>query len=76
MAALLTLAMITGRRSIVRWVGVAAGIGVGIALAVIRLSTAENAGECMFAVGLTIFEIAAVLLLEWVASGLRDTEDK
>ena len=30
----------------------------------------------MFAVGLTIFEIAAVLLLEWVASGLRDTEDK
>ena len=75
-AALLTLAIITGRRSITRWVGLAAGIGVGIALAVIRLSTAENAGECMFAVGLTIFEIAAVLLLEWVASGLRDTEDK
>jgi len=75
-AALLTLAILTGRRSIARRVGLAAGIGVGIALGVIRLSTAENGGEWMFAVGLTIFEIAAVLLLEWVASGFRETEDK
>jgi hypothetical protein len=75
-AALLTLAIITGRKTIVHWIGLAAGIGVGIALAVIRLSTAENTGECMFALGLTIFEVAAVLLLEFAASGLRDAEDK
>jgi hypothetical protein len=75
-AALLTLAIITGRRTIVHWIGLAAGVGVGIALAVIRLSTAENTGECMFALGLTIFEVAAVLLLEFAASGLRDAEDK
>lgn len=74
-AAMLTLAIISGRRTIVRRLGAAAGIGIGIALAVIRLSVAENAGECTFAIGLTIFEIAAVLLLEWVASGLRDAED-
>ena len=65
-AALLTLAIISGRRSIVRWLGLAAGIAVGIALAMIRLSTADNVGECMFAVGLSIFEIAAVGLLEWL----------
>jgi len=74
-AALLTLAIISGRRSIVRWLGLAAGIAVGIALAMIRLSTADNVGECMFAVGLSIFEIAAVGLLEWLASGLRVAED-
>ncbi len=75
-SALLALAIIAARRSVARWGGLAAGVGVGIALGVIRLSTAENGGEWMFAVGLTIFEIAAVLLLEWVASGFRETEDK
>ena len=75
-AALLTLAIITGRRSVTRWVGLAAGVGVGIALGVIRLSTAESSAEWLFAFGLTIFEVAAVLLLEWTATGLRETEDK
>ncbi|MFI5089730.1 MAG: hypothetical protein ACHP7P_06700 [Terriglobales bacterium] len=74
--AMLTLAILSGRRTIAHWIGVVGGVGIGIALGAIRLSAAENSGECVFAVGLTIFEIAAVLLLEWLASGLRDAEDK
>ena len=58
-----------------RRVGLFAGIGVGIALGAIRLSTAENISECTFAAGLTVFEIAAVLLLEWVARSLSEAEN-
>jgi len=73
---LLALAILSGRRTVLHWVGVASGIGIGIALGAIRLSAAERGGECVFAIGLTLFESAAVLLLEWFASGVRDSEDK
>ncbi len=74
-AALLTLAILAGRHGRIRRVGLLAGIGIGIALAAIRLSTAENVSECTFAAGLTVFEIAAVLLLEWVARSLSEAEN-
>ena len=71
---MLTLAMLGGRRTKMTWIGVAAGVVLGLGLGAIRLSMAQGAGEVLFAVGLTIFEIAVVLLLEWMANGLRTAE--
>lgn len=72
--AMLTLAILGGRRTKMTWIGVAAGVVLGLGLGVIRLSMAQGASEVLFALGLTIFEIAVVLLLEWMASGLRTAE--
>jgi hypothetical protein len=71
---MLTLAILGGRHTIWTWVGVGAGVILGIGLGALRLAAAEGAGEVLFALGLTVVEIAAVLLLEWVASGLRASE--
>jgi len=71
---MLTLAILNGRRTKWTWVGVAAGVVLGLGLGAVRLSSANGASEGLFAVGLTIVEIAAVLLLEWLASGLRTRE--
>jgi hypothetical protein len=71
---MLTLAILNGRRSAWSWLGVAAGIILGLGLGAIRLSSAQGVGEALFAFGLTIMEIAAVLLLESLASGLRASE--
>ena len=68
---MLTLAILNGRRTKWTWIGVAAGVLLGLGLCAIRLAAAEDASEVLFALGLTIVEIAAVLLLEWLASGLR-----
>jgi hypothetical protein len=69
---MVTLAILKSRRSNWEWVGVAAGVILGLGLGVVRLSAASGAGGGgIFAVGLTIIEIAAVLLLEWLARGLR-----
>jgi len=72
--AMLTLAILSGRRTAWTWVGVGAGVVLGLGLGAIRLAGAEGAGEVVFALGLTVVEIAAVLLLEWLASGLRASE--
>jgi len=71
---MLTLAILNGRRSKVTWIGVVAGILVGIGLGAVRLSSAEGTSEVLFALGLTVMEIAAVLLLEWQARALRASE--
>jgi hypothetical protein len=71
---MLTLAILNGRRTAWTWVGVGAGVILGLGLGAVRLSSAHGADEVMFAMGLTIIEIAAVLLLEWLASGLRTSE--
>jgi hypothetical protein len=71
---MLTLAILSGRRTKWTWVGVVAGVIFGLGLWAVRLSGATGAGEAMVATGLTIIEIAAVLLLEWLASGLRASE--
>ena len=76
LAAMLTLAIISGRRTSLTWVGVAAGIVLGIGLGAVRLSSADGPSETVFAIGLTIVEIASVLLLEWLASGLRNSEKR
>lgn len=71
---MLTLAILGGRRTTMRWIGVTAGVILGLGLGAVRLSTAQGAGEVLFAIGLTVFEIAVVLLLEWMANGLRTGE--
>jgi plasmid stabilization system protein ParE len=71
---MLTLAILSGRRTKWTWIGVVAGVILGVGLGAVRLSAANGAGETMVAVGLTIMEIAAVLLLESHASGLRTSE--
>jgi low affinity Fe/Cu permease len=72
---MLTLAILTGRRTVWTWVGVGAGVILGIGLGAVRLAGAEGAGQVIIGLGLTVVEIAAVLLLEWVASGLRANEE-
>ena len=73
--AMLTLAILTGRRSSWTWIGTAAGVVLGIGLGALRLSSAEGTGEVIFAVGLTVIEIAEVLLLEWLATSIRHKEN-
>jgi hypothetical protein len=73
-ASMVTLAILSGRRTRWTWVGVAAGIILGIGLGALRLSSAQGPAEVLFAIGLTIVEVSAVLLLEWLASGLRTRE--
>jgi hypothetical protein len=72
--AMLTLAILTGRSTIWTWVGVGAGVIFGIGLGAVRLARAEGFGDVVMGIGLTIVEIAAVILLEWLASGLRESE--
>src|SRR6266404_3745278 len=73
---MLTLAILNGRRTKWTWVGVAAGVILGIGLGAVRLSAVNGTNDGLIAVGLTIVEIAAVLLLEYVASGLRTREEE
>ncbi len=72
--AMLTLAILSGRRNAWTLVGVGAGVILGLGLGAIRIAAAEGAGEVLFALGLTVVEIAAVLLLEWLANGLWVSE--
>jgi hypothetical protein len=71
---MLTLAILSGRRTVWTWVGVGAGVILGLGLGAVRIARAEGAGDVVMGIGLTIIEIAAVLLLEWLASGLREKE--
>jgi hypothetical protein len=71
---MLTLAILSGRRTVWTWVGVGAGVILGLGLGAIRLARAEGLGDVVMGIGFTIVEIAAVLLLEWLASGLRESE--
>jgi hypothetical protein len=73
---MLTLAILKGQRTKWEWIGVAAGVILGIGLGAVRLSAANGASDGLIAVGLTIMEIAAVLLLEWLGSGLRMREEE
>ena len=68
---MVTWAILSGRRSKWELVGVVAGVALGIGLCAVRLSATSDGGDKGIAVGLTIVEIATVLLLEWLASGLR-----
>ncbi len=70
----LSWGILGGRQTEMTWIGVGAGVALGLGLLAVRLSSAEGAGEVMFATGLTIVEIAAVLLLEFLARDLRAKE--
>jgi len=72
--AMVTLAILKGQRTKLAWIGVAAGVILGIGLGAVRLSAANGASDGLIAVGLTIVEIAAVLLLEWLGNGLQARE--
>lgn len=74
MAGMVTLAILGGRKNNLTWIGVAAGVILGLGLGAVRLSSASGAGEVLFAMGLTVVEIAVVLLLEWLAASLRASE--
>jgi hypothetical protein len=68
---MLTWSILSGRRSKWEWIGVVAGIILGVGLGAVRLSATGDTGEKGITIGLTVVEIAIVLLLEWLASGLR-----
>ena len=72
--AMLSWGILGGRQPKVTWIGVGAGIALGLGLLAVRLSSADGAGEVLFAIGLTIVEIASVLLLEFLARDLRVKE--
>jgi hypothetical protein len=73
-ALMLTFSILAGRRSTWTLVGLGAGVTLGLGLGAVRLASAERASDVLFALGLTAIEIAAVLLLEWLARGLRARE--
>lgn len=73
---MLTLAILSGRRSKLEWIGVTAGVLLGLGLGAVRLSATSDAADKGIAIGLTIVEIATVLLLEWFASGLRRRDEE
>jgi len=72
--AMLSWGILGGRLTKLTWISAAAGVALGIGLLAIRLSSAEGASEVMFAIGLTIVEVAAVLLLEFLARDLSVKE--
>jgi hypothetical protein len=71
---MLSWGILGGRQTKLTWIGAAAGVALGLGLLAVRLSSADGAGEAMFAIGLTIVEIAAVLLLEFLARDLHAKE--
>lgn len=71
--ALVTWAILSGRRTMWRWMGLIAGIVMGLGLGIVRLSAADAPAV---AIGLTVVEVSVVLLLEWYALGLRAAEDQ
>jgi hypothetical protein len=74
--ALISWAILSGRRTTWRWAGLLAGIVMGVGLGIVRLSAAEGATEVLFGIGLIVVEVSVVLLLEWYALGLRASEDE
>lgn len=74
-AAMVTFGILSGRRTKWAWISVAAGITLGMGLFLVRISAAERVSEILLAAGLTIAEIAAVLLLEALARSLVHEQD-
>lgn len=66
------LATFASTSRVTRWVGLAAGIVFGLALFIIRMIGGEGGSTIALAVGLALLELAVVLLMDWVGSGLRE----
>lgn len=54
-----------------RWVGLVAGVVFSVALLLMRLVGGESTSSLVLAVGLALFEMAVVLVMDWVGGGLR-----
>jgi hypothetical protein len=55
-----------------RWLGLMAAIGFGVANLILRESAATTQQDHLLAFGLTAWEVAAVVFLEWVAAPYRE----
>jgi len=73
---MVTWAILEGRRSTWEWVGVAAGVILGVGLCAVRLSATSDGGDKGTAVGLTIVEIATIFFIELVARALRRNDSE
>jgi len=73
--AMLTVGILSGRRTNWTWVSMIAGIILGIGLFFVRISAVEQLSEYPLAIGLTVAEIAIVILLEVLARSLVQRED-
>jgi len=51
--------------------GLIAGLLFGVALLLIRLTGADTGSSLQMAVGLSVFELAIVVILDWIGRGLR-----
>jgi hypothetical protein len=58
-------------RTVTNWIGLGAGILVSLALGALRMGAATNAGDYIFAIGMTVLELGIVLALEGVATRRR-----
>jgi len=59
------------RRALTNWMGLAGGIGIGVALFLLRINGAEDSGGILFATATSVLEIAIVIFLESLASSRR-----
>lgn len=51
--------------------GIVGGISIGLALGLVRLAAAESSREVILVCGLTLLEVATVLLISYVADAVR-----
>ncbi|MFN2512718.1 MAG: hypothetical protein ABR568_15015 [Pyrinomonadaceae bacterium] len=61
----------SGRRSLTNWLGLVAGLGIGIGLFLLRIKGAEGVEQIVFGVAMSVLEIAIVLFLEGLAISRR-----
>ncbi len=62
----------SGEKSILNWGGFVGGIVLVIGFAVLRLSEADTNAQLILCLALTLIEVGAIILLEFVARGLRE----
>jgi hypothetical protein len=61
----------SGRRSLTNWVGLIAGLGIGMAFFLLRIKGADGNEQILFGVAMSALEIAIVLFLEGLAMSRR-----
>jgi hypothetical protein len=61
----------SGRRSLTNWVGLVAGLGVGLAFFLLRIKGADGNEQILFGLAMSALEIAIVLFLEGLAMSRR-----
>ena len=64
------------RRSLTNWTGVGGGIGVGVALFLLRVKGADDNEQVLFGLATSVLEIAIVVFLESLAISRRSAQRK